>query len=84
MTPERFNEWRIFPRLMITAYYGFFAGVFVWLSDWFMHFDWTGIDNQAVALAVAGFPAAVLGILSGVLANLTGKYLNPLNQGGKN
>lgn len=77
MTPEQFNAWRIYPRILIGAYYVFFAVVFVWIASWFMSFNWDGIENQAVALAVAGFPVGVLGVLAGVLANLTGKYMNP-------
>lgn len=74
MTPREFSDWRVMPRLLMLGYYGFFAYVFMWISGWFMAFDFSTVENQAVALAVAGFPVGILGVLSGVLLKLTEHY----------
>lgn len=74
MTPAQFNAWRIMPRILMIAYYAFFVFAFEQVSVWFMSFDFTSIENQAVALAVAGFPVGILGVLSGVLLKLTEHY----------
>lgn len=74
MSAEEFNKWRIMPRLLMIGYYTFFAYVFTWISGWFMAYDFTTVENQAVALAIAGFPVGILGVLSGVLLKLTEHY----------
>lgn len=76
MTPEQFNAWRVMPRLLICSYYVFFAWQFVVITSWFMAYDFDTVSDGAVALAVAGFPAAILGVLSAVLSNLTSNYMN--------
>ena len=82
MTPEAFDKWRVMPRLLMVAFYSFFMWAFVWVSTWFMAYDFATIDNQAVALAIAGFPTAILAVLTGVLANLTKLYLQTGGQSG--
>lgn len=70
----RLNRLRIIPRVLVLAYYGFFAHAWFYVVDWFMAYDWTAVDNEAVALALAGFPAAILAVITGVLATLTNNY----------
>lgn len=74
ITAAKFNEWRVIPRVLILSYYILFAQGFFWVTDWFMNYDFTTIDNQAVALAIAGFPVGILGVMTGVLAHLTNNY----------
>lgn len=70
----RLNALRLIPRSLVVAYYAFFAKFSYYLADWFMAYDFASLENQAVALAIAGFPAAILGVMSGVLASLTNNY----------
>ena len=76
MSPEQFDKWRIMPRVLMIAFYGFFMWAFIWVSSWFMAYDFTALTDSAVALAIAGFPTAILAVLTGVLANLTKLYLS--------
>lgn len=76
MTPEDFNKWRVMPRILMVAYYCFFAVTFWEISGWFMAFDWESVNEPSVALAVAAFPVGILGVLSAVLATLTKNYFN--------
>ena len=39
-----------------------------------MNYPWTTITNDAVALALAAFPAAILGVLTQVVNSLTKAY----------
>ena len=83
MSPEDFNKWRVIPRILMFVYYGFFMYAFTWVAGWFMSFPFDTIDNQAVALAIMGFPTAILGVLSAVLATLTKNYFHtPGGNGG--
>ena len=60
----------------MTVYYAFFIWAFIWVTQWFMDYDFNSITNDGVALAIAGFPTAILGVLSAVLASLTKNYFN--------
>ncbi len=71
---ERVDAIRLVPRLLIIGYYSFFVKAWFYVVDWFAAYDWTVIDNQAVALALAGFPAAILGVITAVLSTLTKNY----------
>ena len=83
MTPEQLNAYRIIPRILMAVYYTFFIYAFIWVTKWFMSYDHNSIENEAVALAIAGFPTAILGVLSAVLASLTKNYFNtPGGNGG--
>lgn len=68
------NALRIIPRTLVVAYYIFFAKFSWHLADWFMAYDFNTIENATVALAIAGFPAAILGVMTGVLSSLTNNY----------
>ena len=70
----RLDAFRVIPRLLLIAYYLFFAKAWFYVVDWFQAYNWAGVTNEAVALALAGFPAAILGVLTGVLAGLTNNY----------
>lgn len=83
MTPQQFNQWRIIPRVLIIAYYILFAQAFFWVTGWFMAYDFATINNQAVALAIAGFPVGILGVMTGVLAHLTNNYFRTGNGNGE-
>ena len=72
---ERIDAFRIVPRLILVSYYGFFVHAWYYVVTWFMAFQWERIDGNAdVTLAVAGFPAIILGVLTGVLNALTKSY----------
>jgi hypothetical protein len=71
---KRLNALRIIPRLLVVAYYAFFAQFSWHLAGWFMAYDFNSIENATVALAIAGFPAAILGVMTGVLSSLTNNY----------
>ncbi len=71
---NRLDALRIIPRLLVIAYYLFFAKFSFYLTDWFMAYDFASLENQAVALAVAGFPVGILGVMTGVLGTLTNIY----------
>lgn len=79
ITPQKVNEWRIIPRVLILSYYALFAYYSIWLTQWFMDYDFSSIENQAVALAIAGFPVGILGVMTGVLAHLTNNYFRTGN-----
>jgi hypothetical protein len=70
----RLDALRIIPRALVIVYYAFFMNFSFYLADWFMAYDWTTVENQAVALAVAGFPVGILGVMTGVLGTLTNNY----------
>lgn len=70
----RLNSFRVVPRILIMVYYLFFIKAWFYVVDWFTGYDWGSVENQAVALALAGFPATILGIISAILASLTNNY----------
>jgi hypothetical protein len=71
---RRVDAWRVIPRLVLMVYYAFFIKAWFYVVVWFMAYDWTEITNEAVALALAGFPAAILGVITVVLGKLTDNY----------
>ncbi len=71
---DRLDALRIIPRCLVIFYYLFFAKFSFYLATWFMTYDFTTIENQAVALAIAGFPVGILGVMTGVLGTLTNNY----------
>ena len=71
---ERIDAFRLIPRLILLVYYWFFIEAWYFVVAWFMAYDWTAVTNQAVALAIAGFPAVILGVLTQVLSTLTKNY----------
>ncbi len=76
MTPEQFNAWRIWPRILTGLYSVFFVCAWFYVVSWFMDYNWPEIDNQAVALALAAFPAAILTVISLVLRKMIDNYMN--------
>jgi hypothetical protein len=80
-TAELINEFRIFPRVFVSAYLLFFVWAWRWVVTWFMAFDWHSLPTDPVigataVAAVAGFPAIILGVLSRVLMKLILSYWN--------
>lgn len=71
---RRFDEWRVVPRVLVLSYYWIFAQTFQWVTQWFMDYPFNDIENQAVALAIVGFPVGVLTVMTGVLAVLSNNY----------
>jgi len=71
---ERVDAFRLIPRLIMLVYYTFFIKAWFFVVEWFMAFDWSSIEDQAIALAIVGFPAIILGVLTGVLSSLTTSY----------
>ncbi len=61
------------PKVIVAYYYVFFAKAWYYVVDWFIAFDWTSIADlpPTVAIAIAGFPAAILAVLTTVLKTLT-------------
>lgn len=68
------NDWRVIPRLLVVSGYIFYGYSFVWIVEWFMAFNWDEVTNEGVALALAAFPAAILGVLGTVLGVVTNNY----------
>lgn len=56
------------------AYYTFFIKAWFFVVEWFMYYDWSQVDRESIALAIVGFPAIILGVLTGVLSALTKSY----------
>lgn len=81
---DRLDALRIIPRVLVIFYYLFFAKFSFYLTDWFMAYDFTAIENQAVALAIAGFPVGILGVMTGVLGTLTNNYFRTGRKAGGN
>ena len=79
---DRLDALRIIPRSLVIFYYLFFAKFSFYLTDWFMEYDFATLENQAVALAVAGFPVGILGVMTGVLGTLTNNYFRTGRKGG--
>jgi hypothetical protein len=72
---QRIDLFRVVPRAIVFGYYTFFAHAWYYVVTWFMHFDWAQVKgSEASALAVAAFPAAILGVLTGVLSTITKSY----------
>lgn len=78
---EMLNAYRVVPRLVLAAYYGFFIYAWYFVVEWFMQVDWNVLPSDPIvgsvaAAAIAGFPAVILGILSKILKDLTTSYWN--------
>lgn len=71
---DRLDALRIIPRFLVIFYYVFFAKFAYFLASWFMEYDFASLENEAVALAIAGFPAAILSVLNLVLGTLSNNY----------
>lgn len=76
MTPEEFNAWRIWPRILTGAYSIFFFVAWFYVVDWFMDYPFVEIENQVIALAIIGFPAAILTVITLVLRKMIDNYMN--------
>jgi len=81
---DRLDALRIIPRFLVIFYYVFFAKFAYFVATWFMAYDFSSLTNEAVALAIAGFPAAVLGVLNLVLGTLTNNYFRTGRKSGGN
>lgn len=71
---ERANAWRLIPRILILVYYLFSIHAWYFVVGWFMAYDFAAVENEIVALAVVGFPAVILGVITTVLGSLTNNY----------
>ena len=71
---ERIDALRVIPRLIMLVYYSFFIKAWFYVVNWFMAFDWSTVERESIALAIVGFPAVILGVLTGVLSTLTNGY----------
>jgi len=70
---------RWMPKIIVGGYYIFFVKAWFYVVDWFMLFDWSSIEDPTVALAIAGFPAAILGVITLVLNTLTATAFRAMN-----
>lgn len=70
----RANAWRLIPRILILVYYVFSIWAWWFVVSWFMAYDFAALESEVVALAVVGFPAIILGVITTVLGSLTNNY----------
>ncbi len=70
----RANAWRLIPRVLILVYYVFSIWAWWFVVSWFMAYDFAALESEVVALAVVGFPAIILGVITTVLGSLTNNY----------
>lgn len=75
------NEHRVFPRIFVCSYLGFY--VYAWLKvfNWFIEFNWNSLPQDQIvgsvaAGAVAGFPAIILAAMGKMLKELLESYWN--------
>lgn len=71
---SRADAWRLIPRLLILVYYVFSIKAWWFVVEWFMAYDFAALESEIVALAVVGFPAVILGVITTVLGSLTNNY----------
>ncbi len=71
---HRANAWRLIPRVLILVYYVFSIWAWWFVVSWFMAYDFAALESEVVALAVVGFPAIILGVITTVLGSLTNNY----------
>ena len=84
MTPKQFNDWRIVPRLLMGGAWLFTGYAWLLVFNWFVGVDWKAIDNEFIALALAGFPAIILGVLTTNVSTLTNNYFRTGGTNGGN
>jgi len=78
-TAWRLDAWRIIPRLVLLFYCVFFAKAWYFIVNWFIAYDWDALPTDqivgaAAVVAVAGFPAIILGILTKVFFQILELY----------
>lgn len=74
---ECIDALRVIPRILVIMYYSFFIHAWYYVVGWFMTYDWAPTaGHPEIALAIAGFPAVILGVLTGVLSTLTKAYFD--------
>ena len=78
-TAQRIDAWRVIPRLVLLFYCVFFAKTWFFIVEWFIHFDWNSLPSDQIigaasVMAVAGFPALILGILTKVFFQVLALY----------
>ena len=78
---KRLDALRVIPRLILLFYCTFFAKAWYFIVNWFVAYDWEALPKDqvvgaAAVVAVAGFPAIILGILTKVLFQLISMYSN--------
>ncbi len=71
---SRADAWRLIPRILILVYYVFSIWAWQFVVRWFMAYDFAALESEVVALAVVGFPAIILGVITTVLGSLTNNY----------
>ena len=81
---KRINQLRIIPRILVIGGYIGFAYYATWVTEWVMHYPFTELESEAVALAIVAFPTGTLGVLAGVLASVTNNYFRTGNANGSN
>lgn len=78
---KRIDAFRVIPRLVLLFYCAFFARAWFFIVEWFIGYDWTAVPKDTVVgsvavVAIAGFPAMILGILTKVLYQILQLYSN--------
>ncbi len=79
LAAQRLDAWRVIPRLILVFYCAFFAKAWYFIVNWFIAYDWSALPTDQVVgavavVAIAGFPAIILGILTRVLQQLIQSY----------
>ena len=79
LAAQRLDAWRIIPRLILLFYFVFFGKAWYFIVNWFVSYDWSDLPADQIVgatavVAVAGFPAIILGILTKVLFQLIEMY----------
>jgi len=70
------DKLRIIPRAIIGVCYSSYLVLTYYAWDWFTAYDFNALENEAVALAIVAFPAAILSALAGVIGGITKAYFN--------
>ena len=71
---ECIDKLRIIPRIVLFVCYVAYIALTWEAWDWFTAYDFNALENEVVALAVVGFPAAILSALAGVIGSITKAY----------
>lgn len=73
LTHHHVNDWRIIPRVLLVSAYIFTGYAWLLVFNWFTTVDWSEL-SEAASLAVAAFPAVILGTLTTNVGRLTDNY----------
>ena len=73
---ECIDQLRIMPRCILVVCYVAYISLTYRAWEWFIAYDFGQLQNEAIALAVVGFPAAILSALGTVLGGITKAFFD--------